>query len=159
MATMQNSGDRLTWPINSTRRAIVASYVLQLTDDDTCAINGDDEATDRCIEARPLLDTPWVFKDLNGQTGEFSGFTLGGPEPEYSAEGVYYRTLILEDRDPSAQDKWVNYLELINLADRNSSEAVLVAHKAHHHMKPELFRQFLPPQFHMLFPQVFSFES
>lgn len=159
MATMQNSGDRFTWPINSVRRAVVASYVLQLQPEDTCAINGDDEATDRCIEAIPLLDTPWVFKDQNGDTGEFSGFTLGGPEPEYSAEGVYYRSLILEDRDPSAQDKWTNYLDLINMADRNSTEAVLVAHSAHRHMKPELFKQFLPPQFHSLFPTVFSFES
>jgi len=157
MATMQNSGDRFTWPINSVRRAIVASYVLQIKPEDTCAINGDDEATDRCIEAIPLLDTPWVFKDQNGPTGEFSGFTLGGDEPHYSAEGVYYRTLILEDRDPSAQDKWTNYLGLISLADRNTPEAVLVAHKAHKHMRPDLFKAFLPDQFKPLFPEVFCF--
>jgi len=156
MATMQNSGDRYTWPINSLRRAIVASWVLQIQPEDTCAINGDDEATDRICDSRTLPDTPWVFKDQNGWRGEFSGFELGGPEPTYSASGIYWRAQILESRDPSAQDKWTNYLDLLSNAPTDSPYSVATAHMAHMYMKPELFKSFLPAKFRTLFPMVFA---
>jgi len=156
MATMQNSGDRYTWPLNSARRAVVASWVLSIQPEDTCAINGDDEATDRICDSRVLPDTPWVFKDENGWRGEFSGFELGGPEPTYSAAGIHWRAQILESRDPSAQDKWVNYLDLLGHTEADSPFAVATAHMAHTYMRPELFRQFLPDKFHTLFPTVFA---
>jgi hypothetical protein len=155
MATMQNSGDRYTWPLNSARRAVVASWVLQIQPEDTCAINGDDEATDRLCESRTLTDTPWVFKDENGWRGEFSGFELGGPEPTYSAAGIHWRAQILESRDPSAQDKWVNYLDLLGHAETDHPLSVATAHMAHTYMKPELFHAFLPPKYRTLFPTVF----
>lgn len=155
MATMQNSGDRYTWTLNSIRRAILASYVLGVRPDDTLAINGDDEAMDRCAEARPFPDSPWEFKDQNGATGEFSGFELGGPKPVYSASGIHYRAMILESRDPSAQDKWYNYLDLLRHADPDTPEAATTARMAREHMRPELFVEALPVAFRPLFPEVF----
>jgi hypothetical protein len=156
MATMQNSGDRYTWTLNSIRRAILAAYVLDVQPDDTLAINGDDEAMDRCATARPFLDSPWEFKDQNGATGEFSGFELGGPRPVYSASGIHYRAMILESRDPSAQDKWYNYLDLLRHADPDTPEACTTARMAFEHMLPDLFTEALPPAFRPLFPEVFQ---
>jgi hypothetical protein len=154
MATMQNSGDRYTWPLNTVRRAVVTSIVCQVQPEDTCAVNGDDAAIDRCLTALPFPDSPWEFKDQNGYRGEFSGFELGGDEPTYSAEGLFYRSAILVSRDPSAQDKWVNYLDLLKFAGRDEPQAAWVAATAQRYMKPELFAQFLPIQFQPLFPQL-----
>jgi len=156
MATMQNSGDRYTWALNSLRRATLASLVCQVTPADTVAINGDDEAIDRMVDALPFKDSPWEFKDQNGMTGEFSGFELGGPTPLYSARGIAYRTLILMSRDPSAQDKWVNYLDLLSHCDLDSPEAVDVANSARQHMHLELFQEYLPSPLRPLFPEVFT---
>lgn len=144
MGTMQNSGDRYTWILNSIRRAIVASIVNSLTPADTTAINGDDEATDRYCESKHFSDSPWAFKNANGPVGEFSGFELGGKIPTYSAEGIHYRTLILESRDPSNQEKWSNYMGLLGLTDLDSPLAMDVARSAFQFMKPDLFWQFLP---------------
>jgi hypothetical protein len=150
MATMQNSGDRFTWPLNTVRRAVVTFIVCEIKPEDTVAINGDDASVDRHCHAKPFPDSPWEFKDENGPEVEFSGFNLGGPEPTYSAEGIHYRTMILMNRDPSAQDKWVNYLDLLRFAPRDSPEAIDVAKCAQQHMRPELFEEFLPPQFQQL---------
>nr|QTH80200.1 MAG: RNA-dependent RNA polymerase [Pestalotiopsis deltaflexivirus 1] len=158
MQTMQNSGDRYTWPINTVRRAVLASYLLDLTPEDTCAINGDDEAVDRRCEAKPFLDSEWEFKDQNGMRGEFSGFELGGPEPMYSDVGIHYRSLILRSRDPSAQDKWRNYLDLLKYANPDSHFSVDVAMKAHEFMNSDEFKDSLPTQYRALFPNV-VFES
>jgi len=154
MATMQNSGDRFTWPLNSVRRAVVTSLVCQVTEEDTAAINGDDAALDRNCVALHFPDSPWEFKNDNGRRVEFSGFELGGEEPTYSASGIHYRTMILMSRDPSAQDKWVNYLDLLQYADLNSPEAVDVARCAAQHMHPELFSEYLPAPLRPLFPNV-----
>lgn len=157
MATMQNSGDRYTWPLNSIRRAVVASLVCHVTSDDTVAINGDDEAIDRCLDAETFPNSPWEFKDQNGYRGEFSGFELGGETPVYSARGIHYRCMILVSRDPSAQDKWVNYLDLLQHCNLDEPEAIDVARAAHAYMHPELFAVALPPPLQPLFPEV-SFE-
>lgn len=153
MATMQNSGDRYTWAINSLRRAVVASLINDVTSEDTVAINGDDEAIDRFCDSKPFRDSVWEFKNQNGLTGEFSGYTLGGPVPLYSAEGIHYRALILESRDPSAQDKWLNYMDLLGWADLNNPMALAVATTAQRHMKPDLFWQALPKPLHTHFQQ------
>jgi hypothetical protein len=147
MATMQNSGDRYTWCLNSIRRAIVTSLVCQLTPADTAAINGDDAAVDRQLTPLPFPDSPWEFKNHNGLYGEFSGFELGGPEPTYSARGLFYRALILESRDPSAQDKWTNYLDLLQWAPRDSPEALSVVQMAKKYLRPDLLLKFLPAHF------------
>lgn len=154
MATMQNSGDRYTWPLNTVRRAVVTSLVCAIQPQDTLAINGDDAAVDRFCQTTHFPDSPWEFKDDNGSTVEFSGFSLGDVEPTYSAEGILYRTFILMSRDPSAQDKWVNYLDLLQHADKDSPEAVEVARCAHQHMRPDLFSQYLPAHFRALFPSL-----
>jgi len=147
MATMQNSGDRYTWVLNSIRRAVVTSIVCQVQQSDTVAINGDDAAIDRVCDALPFPDSPWEFKDQNGLTGEFSGFTLGLKEPVYDAAGIQYRTDILVSRDPSALDKWVNYLDLLSQADPSTPEAINVAYQAKQYMPPALFEEFVPQQF------------
>lgn len=154
MATMQNSGDRYTWPLNSVRRAVVASLINAVKPEDTVAINGDDEAIDRYCDSTPFPDSPWEFKNLNGERGEFSGFELGGAKPEYSARGILYRTMILESRDPSAQNKWLNYLGLLEHADHSSPEAHDVARSAHAHMSHDLFAASLPKPLRPLFPDV-----
>jgi hypothetical protein len=154
MGTMQNSGDRYTWTLNTIRRAIVTSIVCEIRPEDTLTVNGDDAALDRFCFAKPFPDSPWFFKDENGQTGEFSGFTLGGPTPLYSASGLLYRTFILESRDPSAQDKWMNYLGLLAATDLSDPSAVEVAISAHRHMKPELFAQYLPTPLRASFPSI-----
>lgn len=151
MATMQNSGDRYTWSLNSIRRAVVASIINEVTPEDTVAINGDDEAIDRFCDSKHFPDSPWIFKNLNGDVGDFSGFELGGVEPKYSAEGINYRSLILESRDPSAQDKWQNYLGLLAWADLDDPMAMDVAIKARKYMKPDLFWQALPKPLHSFF--------
>jgi len=151
MATMQNSGDRYTWAINSIRRAVVATLINGVTSCDTMAINGDDEAIDRYCDSLPFPDSPWVFKNNNGPTGEFSGFELGGKVPTYSAEGIHYRTLILESRDPHNQSKWLNYMELLSWANMDSPLALDVARSAKSYMKPDLFRQCLPAALHSYF--------
>jgi len=155
MKTMQNSGDRYTWPINTVRRAVVTDIVLELRDDDTCAVNGDDAAVDRVCEAKHFPDSPWVFKNDNGMRVEFSGFELGGPTPYYSAEGIHYRHLILLSRDPSAQDKWYNYLDLLRHADLDTPEALAVARAACQHMHPHLFIEALPAPLRVHFPDIF----
>lgn len=81
---------------------------------------------------------------------EFSGFQLGGDHPRYDAEGILYRTQILVSRDPSAQDKWVNYLDLLGSADTSSSQAMSVVTMAKQYMRPELFAKYLPKPFHFL---------
>lgn len=154
MATVQNSGDRFTWPLNTVRRAVVTSIVCEVTPSDTVAVNGDDAAIDRVCNALPFPDSPWEFKNDNGHRVEFSGFELGGPDPTYSAAGLQYRTMILMSRDPSAQDKWVNYLDLLQNAPVDSPESVDVARCAQQHMDPELFAEFLPPAYRPLFPHV-----
>nr|UAW09565.1 MAG: RNA-dependent RNA polymerase [Aspergillus flavus deltaflexivirus 1] len=150
MATMQNSGDRYTWILNSIRRAVVTSIVCDVQPEDTCAVNGDDAAIDRFCNAKPFPDSPWVFKDDNAMRVEFSGFQLGGDHPRYDAEGILYRTQILVSRDPSAQDKWVNYLDLLGSADTSSSQAMSVVTMAKQYMRPELFAKYLPKPFHFL---------
>jgi hypothetical protein len=155
MATMQNSGDRYTWPLNTVRRAVVTSIVCSVAPEDTVAVNGDDAAIDRNCSASHFPDSPWVFKDNNGHRVEFSGFNLGGPEPTYSAEGLWYRTTILISRDPSAEDKWVNYLDLLQYTDLNSEYAIDVARSAHQHMRtPGLFAECLPKLLRPHFPTV-----
>jgi len=154
MASMQNSGDRYTWPLNSLRRCVVTSIVCQVTPEDTVVINGDDAAMDRVCVSLPFPDSPWEFKNDNGHRVEFSGFELGGPEPTYSASGLQYRTMILMSRDPSAQDKWVNYLDLLQHAPPDDPAAIDVARCAHQHMRPELFSEFLPAAYRPLFPHV-----
>jgi len=156
MGTMQNSGDRYTWALNSLRRAVVASLINHVTVEDTVAINGDDEAIDRYCDSDEFPDSPWEFKNLNGVVGEFSGFTLGGAIPEYSARGIQYRTMILESRDPTAQNKWLNYLGLLKHADHSTVEAMDVASSAYAHMHPDLFREALPEAMRGMFPEVFS---
>jgi hypothetical protein len=152
MATMQNSGDRYTWSLNTVRRAVVTSLVCEITYRDTVAVNGDDAAVDRECHAKPFPDSPWEFKNDNGRRVEFSGFELGGPRPTYSASGLLYRTMILMNRDPSAQDKWVNYLDLLQHAPADADESVYVARCAQQHMQPDLFIRYLPPAFRSLFP-------
>jgi len=154
MGTMQNSGDRYTWSLNSIRRAVVTSLINHVVTDDTVVINGDDSAIDRFAFSDPFPDSPWVFKDVNAMRNEFSGFELGGPKPTYSAQGILYRTMILESRDPSAMDKWVNYLDLLSYADPDSPEAATVAHSARLHMKPDLFARYLPHSLRPLFAGV-----
>jgi hypothetical protein len=155
MATMQNSGDRYTWPLNTVRRAVVTSIVCDVKPEDTVAVNGDDAAIDRNCSATQFPDSPWVFKDCNGYRVEFSGFELGGPEPTYSASGIWYRTAILMSRDPSAQDKWVNYLDLLQYTDLNDPHAIDVARAAHQHMKPvSRFAECLPEPLRPHFPTV-----
>jgi len=156
MATMQNSGDRYTWPLNSVRRAVVASLINHVTPADTVAINGDDEAIDRYCDSDYFPDSPWEFKNLNGPRGEFSGFELGGAIPEYSARGIHYRTMILESRDPSAQNKWLNYLGLLQHAKHDTPEAMDVARSASVHMAPELFKTSLPVALRGMFPTFFG---
>jgi hypothetical protein len=153
MGTMQNSGDRYTWTLNTIRRAVVTSLVCGVLPEDTCAVNGDDAAIDRMCHAVPFPDSPWAFKDQNGSVGEFSGFELGGPTPLYSASGLLYRTFILESRDPSAQDKWTNYLGLLAASDLEHPAAMAVAASARRHMKPDLFVQYLPPPLRAHFPE------
>lgn len=148
MATMQNSGDRYTWILNSIRRAVVTSIVCDLTAEDTAAINGDDAAIDRFASAKPFPDSPWLFKDENAQRVEFSGFTLGGTTPLYSAHGLWYRTCILMSRDPSAQEKWESYLNLLSYADLDSPYAATIARHAQTHMNPDKFWQHLPKPLH-----------
>jgi hypothetical protein len=152
--TMQPSGDKFTWPINSFTRAVTTSKVCNIQPEDHVKINGDDAAIDRFVDIVPLPDSPWEFKNTNGHRVEFSGFTLGGPKPEYNAEGIQYRAWILESRDPSAQDKWVNYLDLMRHADPDDSCAIDVAFKARSYMKPHLFETFLPEKFRPYFPDV-----
>jgi hypothetical protein len=154
MATMQNSGDRYTWPLNTVRRAVVTSLVCQVEPSDTVTINGDDAAIDRFCTALPFPDSPWEFKDSNGMVVEFSGFDLGGPKPTYSASGIHYRSLILQSRDPSAQDKWENYLDLLQHADLDTPEASDVARMAHIYLKPDRFAKALPTPLRSLFPGV-----
>jgi len=154
LQTGQPSGDRFTWTLNSMRRAIVASLVLGVVPEDTVAINGDDEALDRYADAKPFPDTVWEFKDQNGLTGEFSGFELGGEEPVYSARGIHYRTMVLMSRDPSAVEKWTNYLGLLGHVDPHAWEALDVARMAHEHMPTDLFVQALPAPFRPHFPTV-----
>jgi len=151
MGTMQNSGDRYTWSLNSIRRAVVTSLINSVTAEDTVAINGDDSAIDRFALSAVFPDSPWEFKDQNGMRGEFSGFELGGEVPEYSAGGILYRTMILESRDPSAMDKWVNYLGLLEFANPDTPEAAAVAMSAEQHMRPELFARYLPVALRSLF--------
>jgi len=151
MGTMQNSGDRYTWSLNSIRRAVVTSLINHVTCEDTVAINGDDSAIDRFASSDVFPDSPWVFKDQNGMRGEFSGFELGGSVPEYSAGGILYRTMILESRDPSAADKWVNYLGLLEFANHDTPEAAAVAFSAERHLSPELFGRYLPKSLRSLF--------
>jgi len=139
--------------LNSLRRAVVASLINDVTSEDTVAINGDDEAIDRYCHSRPFNDSVWEFKNQNGPTGEFSGYELGGPVPLYSAEGIHYRSLILESRDPSAQDKWMNYLDLLSWANLDSPLALAVARSAQVHMKPDLFWSCLPKPLHAHFQQ------
>jgi len=155
MATMQNSGDRYTWPLNSVRRAVVASLINHVTPKDTVAINGDDEAIDRYCESDLFPDSQWEFKNQNGPRGEFSGFELGGPIPEYSARGIQYRSIILESRDPSAQNKWLNYLGLLQHANHDTPEAMDVARSASRYMSPDLFRESLPVALRGMFPSFF----
>jgi len=154
LRTGQPSGDRFTWTLNSIRRAIVASLVLRVQPEDTVAINGDDEAMDRTAESLPFPDSPWEFKNINGPTGGFSGFELGGEKPLYSAHEMHYRTMILVSRDASAQEKWVNYLQLLEYVDPDAMEALDVARLAHQHMLPDLFAQCLPVPYRPHFPDV-----
>jgi hypothetical protein len=156
LQTAQPSGDRYTWTMNTIRRAVVSSIVLQVQPEDTLAVNGDDAAMDRMADALPFPDSPWIFKNLNGMRGGFSGYELGGPRPTYSARELWYRTAILLTRDPTAQEKWVNYLSLLERSDPEEWEALNVAQMAHKHMKPDLFAAALPEQFHIHFPGVFE---
>jgi len=168
MQTMQNSGDRFTWPFNSTRRAVVTSIVCEVKPEDTVTINGDDAAMDRNCEALVFPDSPWVFKDINGPTVEFSGFELGGPKPHYSASGIHYRGLILQSRsptphadvnkrDPSIFSKWENYLDLLSYADTDTEEAIDVARMAYEYLPSDRFKLALPHTLRAMFPTVFTF--
>jgi len=152
MATMQNSGDRFTWVINCVIRAPVTSLTCSMLPEDTAVINGDDGGVDRESDIVPIPDSPWEFKNVNGREVEFSGFMLGGPEPYYSSEGLHYRAMILMSRDPSAQDKWINYLDLLSNAPPDDPLSLDVARSAHQHMRPELFAQYLPPSYRPHFP-------
>jgi hypothetical protein len=161
MKTMQNSGDRYTWILNSIRRAVVTSIVCELTPDDTAAINGDDAAVDRYCYAKAFPNSPWAFKDENARRIEFSGFLLGGTTPTYSAHGLWYRTAILKSRDPSAQEKWESYLGLLKYTNLDSPYAMSVARDAKHHMPEDSFWHFLPQPLHSYFSSLdhgFSFQ-
>jgi hypothetical protein len=147
MATMQNSGDRFTWAINCVIRAVVTFVACAVTRRDTVVINGDDAGVDRECEITPIRDSPWEFKNVNGKEVEFSGFMLGGQEPYYSAEGLHYRTMILISRDPSATDKWVNYLDLLSNAPPDDPLSLDVARCAFQHMPRDLFTAHLPPAY------------
>jgi len=154
MATMQNSGDRYTWPLNTVRRAVVTSIVCEVKEEDTVAVNGDDAAIDRYCHAKDFPDSPWEFKNVNGPTVEFSGFELGTENPTYSAQGLHYRTLILTSRDPSAQDKWVNYMDLLQFCPPDHPMSLDVARCAHQHMKEDLFTRYLPSTYQTHFPSL-----
>jgi len=160
MATMQPSGDRFTWPVNCIRRAVVTSIVCQLTDEDNAFINGDDAAVDRNCNALTFPDSPWEFKDINGDVVDFSGFSVGGDKPEYSAAGILYRTQILVSRDPSAADKWANYMDLLQWCDMDAPETIAVANMfqtyalQYAHMGPDYFREYLPERLRPLFPEM-----
>jgi len=151
MRTMQNSGDRYTWILNSIRRAVVTSLVCSIQPEDTTAINGDDAAVDRYCTALPLLRSPWAFKDENARRVEFSGFLLGGTTPTYSAHGLWYRTAILKSRDPSAQEKWESYLGLLRHANLDSPYALAVARDAQRFMSYDSFWHHLPKPLHSYF--------
>jgi len=151
MRTMQNSGDRYTWILNSIRRAVVTSLVCSIQPEDTTAINGDDAAVDRYCTALPFLNSPWAFKDENARRVEFSGFLLGGTTPTYSAHGLWYRTAILKSRDPSAQEKWESYLGLLRHANLDSPYALAVARDAQHFMSYDSFWHHLPQPLHSYF--------
>jgi hypothetical protein len=130
--------------------------VNSIRPEDTVYVNGDDAAVDRECECLPFPNSPWEFKSINGPRVEFSGFEVGGPEPEYSAKGIQYRAWILESRDPSAQDKWVNYLDLLQYSDPEAPEAIEVARKASYYLPRSKFVEFLPPRFRSYFPRLFS---
>jgi len=117
-------------------------------------VNGDDAAVDRYCDAKHFPNSPWEFKNDNGMRVEFSGFELGGPEPTYSALGLQYRTMILMSRDPSAQDKWINYLDLLNNCPVDDPRSIDVARAAHQHMRRDLFIDYLPEPYRPLFPTV-----
>lgn len=157
MRTMQNSGDRYTWILNSVRRAVVTSIVCQIKPEDTVAINGDDAAVDRHCHALPFPNSPWLFKDENASRVEFSGFLLGGTTPTYSAHGLWYRTAILKSRDPSAQEKWESYLGLLSYADLDSPYAMSVARDAKQYMSFDSFWHHLPKPLHSYFHSLETF--
>jgi hypothetical protein len=85
---------------------------------------------------------------------EFSGFTVGGSTPKYSARGIQYRTMVFMSRDPSAQDKWVNYFDLLSYCDLDTPEALDVARCGYQHMNSENFSRYLPPPLQPHFPDV-----
>jgi hypothetical protein len=161
MKTMQNSGDRYTWILNTIRRAVVTSIVCELKPEDTVAVNGDDAAVDRYCHAKPFPNSPWLFKDENGRRVEFSGFMLGGTTPTYSAQGLWYRTAILKSRDPSATEKWESYLGLLKFTNLDSPYAMSVARDAQKYMPYDSFWHFLPSPLHSYFRTLesgFSFQ-
>jgi hypothetical protein len=151
MASMQRSGDRYTWVINSICKALLTSWACDLTPEDTAFVNGDDSAVDRPCTVKQLPHSEWVLKASNGPVGEFSGFLLGGEQPYYSPKGLQYRVDILESRDPSARDKWLAYMDLLTHSDPHSSISVDIASRAMPHLPPDLFRQKLPLPMHAQF--------
>nr|QDH87741.1 MAG: hypothetical protein H3Bulk4115426_000002 [Riboviria sp.] len=64
--------------------------------------------------------------------------------------------MILESRDPSAQNKWLNYLGLLQHAKHDTPEAMDVARSASVHMAPELFKTSLPVALRGMFPTFFG---
>jgi hypothetical protein len=155
MATMQNSGDRGTWPMNTLRRAVVSTLVLHITPDDTLVVNGDDAWVDRTASADPFPDSPWVFKDLNAPTTEFSGFDLSeNGTATYSPVGLLYRCWVQEQFGVTDPNRWIGYADLLSLVTSDQPEVLEIARILSRYLPSHILTNRLPPhivsQYHSL---------
>jgi len=137
MKTMQNSGDRGTWPMNTVRRAVVSSLILHVTSDDTLVVNGDDAWLDRYATADFFPDSPWFFKDENAPTTEFSGLMLSQTgKVSYSPTGLQYRCWLLEERGVVDPNRWMGYADLLSLIDTESPAVTDIIDILSRHISP-----------------------
>jgi hypothetical protein len=167
MATMQNSGDRGTWDMNSLRRAVVSCIVMRVEPIfhqfsqtsvgreyvrkhvpgyappapgyvENLIINGDDALLDVAKTTSEFPDSNWVFKDLVGESMEFSGMDFR-PDGRvtFSPFGLYYRCLIKVESNTSDPIQWDAYATLYSLVDSESPYALEIARLLARHLTKE----------------------
>jgi hypothetical protein len=143
IATIQNSGDRFTWVLNTLRRAVVTFYVTSPDGDTHFFFNGDDATADKPLMSRQLENSPWLFKDETGSIVEFSGYEMGHDDPRYSGLGLYYRCAILRSRNTTQADRWEAYLVLSELVSVDDEYLMPILTMCADHLSTSRFSQLL----------------
>lgn len=119
MRTMQNSGDRMTWPLNTLRNLVVTLLNLGYRSDFSYWFNGDDFICDGPTRPTGNLRTQLSFvgKPLSGPLGVFSGWLFGLSSLQVDAEAILYRCTIALSRNRLDEDYWRSVADQLSFLD------------------------------------------